>query len=133
MDQSASHICGNSLRSHEGKGTVGCLFSILMIGIAVFVLIQAFPPYYAFKNFETDAKTEISRAGANFFDDETLIHNLLDLARKNEIRLKREQIKVERFAGQVNIRITYTVPLDLIVYQRSMDFEVKASSFIGRL
>jgi hypothetical protein len=121
------------LRGDEGKGTAGCLFSLLILIVGILVAVKAGPPYFAYKSFESDVKTEISRAGAHFYDDELLMRNLLDLAKKNEIRLNQDEVKIERFAGQIFVTITYSVPLDLFVYQRDMDFNIAASSFIGRL
>jgi hypothetical protein len=117
----------------EGKGTAGCLFFFVLLGIAVFVGLRIVPPYFSYASFETDVKTEISRAGAHFFDDETIIKDILDLARRNEIRLTEQNIKIERFAGQVFVTVRYSVPEDLFVYRRNLDFEVKASSYIGKL
>jgi len=124
-------IC--SLHSNEGKGTAGCLFSLLLLTLATVVAIKVGPPYFAYRSLQADVKTEVSRAGAHFFDDETLIQGILDLARKNEIPLKREAIKVERFAGQLYIKVHYSVPVDFIVYQRDVDFDITAQSYIGRL
>lgn len=122
-----------SLRSNEGKGTAGCLFSLLLLALATVAAIKVGPPYFAYRSLQADVKTEVSRAGAHFYDDETLIKGILDLARKNEIPLKREAIKVERFAGQLYIKIHYSVPVDFLVYQRDVDFDITAQSFIGRL
>ena len=121
------------LRAEEGKGTAGCLFFLLLTAVALFVGIRVGPDYYSYKGFETDVQTEVSRAGANFADEESVVRNILALARKNEIRLKRENIKMEHFAGKVHVTVKYTVQIDLIVYQRDVDYEVKASSFVGRL
>jgi len=62
--------------------------------VASFMVIRVGPDYYAYKSFEADVKTEASRAGANFLDDETILRNVIDLARKNEIRLKEENVKM---------------------------------------
>ena len=123
----------NFLHSTEGKGAVGCLISLLILAVGILIAAKVAPPYFAYKSFESDVKTEISRAGAHFYDDEILMRNLLDLAKRNEIRLKEEEVKIERFAGQIFIKINYTVPVDLIVYEKDMDFSISASSFIGRL
>lgn len=122
-----------SLREHEGKGTVGCLFFLLVAAIVIFLVVRVGPVYYANKSLEADVRTEASRAGANFLSDESIIKNVLDLARRNEIRIKRENVKLERFAGQMFITIEYSIPVDLIVTERTMNFKIKASSFIGRL
>lgn len=120
-------------RSEEGKGAAGCLLFILVLAAAVMVGIRIWPDYYAFKSLETDVKTEVSRAGANFFDDETLLKNVLLLAKRNEVRVAREHIKIDRFAGQIFLTVRYTIPLDLGFYKWNKAFEIKASSFIGRL
>ena len=121
------------LRCNEGKGTAGCLVSLLILVIGILVAAKVCPPYFAYKSFESDVKTEISRAGAHFYDDELLMRNLLDLARRNEIRLKEDEVKIERFAGQIFVKINYSVPIDLVVYEKDLDFNISASSFIGRL
>jgi hypothetical protein len=120
-------------RSSEGKGAVGCILFLALAAAATVVGIRLIPIYYSVKSFETDVKTEVSRAGANFYSDEVLLKNVLDLARRNEMRIKREDIKLERLAGQVFVTIQYTTPVDFVVIQRDMKFDIKASSFVGRL
>lgn len=119
--------------SAVGKGTTGCFVFLLLLGIAVLVGFKLGPDYYSYSNFRDEVKTEASRAGAHFLDDDTIIKEVLDLARKNEIRLKREDVKVERLAGQVFITIRYSVPQDIYGFQRIAEYEIKVSSYIGRL
>lgn len=120
-------------RDAEGKGTLGCLISILLVGILIFLCMQLGPPYFAYKGLETDIGTEISKAGSHFYGDDVLLQNILDVAKKNEVRLKRENIKIERFAGQVQALIEYSVPVDLYLFRHTMNFRIKASSYIGTL
>jgi hypothetical protein len=122
-----------ALLDTDGKGLTGCLVFLVFLGILCFAVIRVGPDYYGFKSFEADVKTEASRAGANFFDDETIVKDIIDLARKNEIRLKEENIKVERFAGQIFIKVHYVLNADFIVYQRDIDMDFSVSSYIGRL
>lgn len=116
-----------------GKGLTGCVVAMIMLGIFILISMRVGPPYFAVKSFEADVKKEASRAGANAMDDETVVRNLLDLARRNEMHLDQENIRIERYAGQIHIKIHYTMPLDLIVYQRDLDFNIEASSYVGRL
>ena len=122
-----------NLYGYDGKGTAGCMISVLLLLVAVFVGIKLIPIYYSNSNFESAVKTEASRAGAHFFDDDTIIKDVLDLAKRNDIRIKRDNIKVERFNGQVHLYITYSVPVDFVFYQRNLIFNVKSSSLIGSL
>jgi hypothetical protein len=117
----------------EGKGLIGCMLSIVLLAAAVFCAITLGPVYYNNLNFESDVKTEVSRAGAHIADNETVIKNIMDLAKRNEIRLSRQDIKVERYAGQVHIKLEYSVPVDLLVIERNWTFKINVSSFIGSL
>jgi hypothetical protein len=121
------------LQGTEGKGMIGCVLLLVVIGAAIYLGIVLAPIYYANFNLESGVKTEISRAGAHFLDDETMIKDVLDLARRNEVRLTRENISVDRFAGQVHLTIHYAVPVDFILFEHDLNFEIKESSFIGTL
>ena len=116
-----------------GKGAVGCVIFLVLAGIATFAGIKIVPDYYAHKSFEGEVQTQVARAGANFIDDETMIKDLLALAKKNEVKISRNHIKVERFAGQIIVSIEYNRPVDFIVFQKDMEFKIKASSYVGRL
>ncbi len=121
------------LMSSEGKGTLGCLVSILLLGALVIFCQRVGPPYFSYKSLQGDVDTEISKAGSHFFTDEVLIQNILDVAKKNEVRLKREDIKVDRLAGQVQVSFQYSVPVDLLIFEHTFEFKIKASSYIGTL
>jgi hypothetical protein len=121
------------LLDSEGKGLLGCLTALVLLGVGIYLGITLGPIYYSNSNFESDIKTEVSRAGAHFYDDETIIKDVIDLGKKNEIRLERQNIKVDRFAGQMHINVNYSVPVDFIVMQKELNFRVSASSFVGSL
>ncbi len=121
------------LRDSEGKGLLGCLIFIVLFAVAIFLGITLGPIYYSNYSFESELRTEASRAGSHFMDDETVVKDIMDLAKRNEIQLVREDIKLERFAGQLHITVNYAVPVDLLVTRRNLNFEIVASSFIGAL
>ncbi len=121
------------IRDVDGKGTFGCLVALVLIAAGIVVGVRLGPPYFAYKSLQDDVATQVSRAGAHFFNDESLVQNILDVARKNSVTLKKENIRVERFAGQVHVVINYSVPVDLIVMQHTFNFEIKSASFVGTL
>ncbi len=123
----------DSLRGCEGKGLVGCMTFLILFVAAAIVAIKVGPIYYANFNFESDVKTEASRAGARFLDDETIVKDLIAMAKKNEIRIRKENIKIDRFAGQLHIEVNYSVPVDFFFLERNLNFKIKASSFVGSL
>ena len=121
------------LHDPEGKGVVGCVLLIVVLGAAIYFGIVLAPLYYANFNFESGIKTEVSRAGAHFLDDDTIVKDIMDLARRNEIRLTSQNISVDRFAGQVHIKVSYSVPVDFILFDHNLTFNIDVSSFVGTL
>jgi hypothetical protein len=133
MESSRGVLNLRQFESADGKGMAGCLFFLALLGIAFFVGIVAGPTYYSYYGFETDVKAAVSRAGANFLDNEAVAKDILDIAKRNEIRLTRENVKLERFAGQLFVTVQYSVPVDFIILEQTLNFEVKASTYVGRL
>jgi hypothetical protein len=121
------------LHESEGKGLLGCLLSIVVLGVAVFLAIALGPIYYNNMNFESDLKTEVSRAAAHILSTDTMVKDILDLARRNEISLTKDNIKIEHYAGRVNVTVDYSVPVDLLVIERDFNFKISLSSFVGSL
>ena len=121
------------LQSSEGKGLVGCIAALVLLAVAIYLGITIGPIYYSNLNFKNGVKTTASRAGAHFFSDEQIAREIMDLAKRDEIRIKKEDISVDRFAGQVHIQVNYSVPVDFILFNHDLSFEVEASSFVGNL
>jgi hypothetical protein len=121
------------LNAHEGKGTFGCMVLLALFGVVIFLGIKAGPIYYANSSFESDVKTEASRAGSHFLDNETVTSDILDLAKRHEIRIAKENIHLSRSVNQLRIVVHYTVPVDFIILEHDLDFNIEASSFVGRL
>ena len=123
----------HKLRDPQGKGLFGCMVMIVLAGVAIYLGIMLVPVYYTNFNFESQVKTEAARAGAHFLDDEAIVKNVLNMARRHEIRLGRQDISIERFAGQLHIRVNYAVPVNLMIMDYDLKFKIDASSFIGSL
>jgi hypothetical protein len=125
--------CLRRLRDPEGKGMLGCIVMIVLFAVAIYLGIVLAPIYYANFNFESAVKTEVSRAGARSLDNEAIIRDIMDLAKRDEIRIDREDISIDRFAGQVHVAVHYTVPVNFIVFDHDIEFNITGSSFIGSL
>jgi hypothetical protein len=121
------------VKSCDGKGALGCLATLVLLSAAAFVGVKTGPTYFTYKSLEADVRTEVSRAGAHFFNDQTIVENLLDVAKKNSVHLRKEDIKVDRLGGQLQVIIDYSVPMDFILVTTTINFEIKASSFLGAL
>ncbi len=122
-----------SLRDSEGKGLFGCLVLLVLFAAAVFATVKLAPVYYANYNLESEIKTEVSRAGSHGMTDEQIMKDIKDLARRNEIVLENENIKLRRLAGQLHIEIEYGVPVDLMLFEKTINFKINEASFVGAL
>jgi len=123
----------DALRDSEGKGFLGCMGAIVVLAAIIFVGIKLGPVYYSNYTFEEGLKTVVSRAGARYTPNETIVIDILELAQQNDINLTHENskdnIKIERFAGQIHINVRYYVPVDFLILRRNLKFEIKLSSF----
>jgi len=125
--------CRNLLHNTEGKGITGCLVFIVLLGLTIFLSIELIPVYYSYYSMESEVKREISKAGAHSLRDEEIVHNILDVAKRNDVPLKEEGIQIERIAGQIIIIVRYAVPTDFVVLKRDLNFQIRVSSFVGAL
>ena len=121
------------LRDIEGKGMIGCVIFLVLIVIAIFLAIQVVPIYYSNYSIESEIKTEVSRAGAHFLEDETIIRDIRAMGKKNDVLLEKENIKIQRLAGQIVIDVNYSVLVDFIIFERDLNFHIRASSFVGTI
>jgi hypothetical protein len=119
------------LRGSDGKGILGCLLILVLIGIVIVLAIGIGPVYYSHNKFEAAVQAEVSRAGSQSLNDEVIIHSILAAAESNKIGLTPKNIMVERYAGQVHIEVNYTVPVSFVFFVRDIHFQIQASSFIG--
>jgi hypothetical protein len=101
--------------------------------VAIYLAIIVGPIYYSNYNFESDVRTEIVRAGAHFLDDDTITKDILDLAKRDEIRLAKDNIAIDHFAGQVHVHVHYSVPVDFGPIEHNLSFQISGSSFTGSL
>ncbi|PYU90087.1 MAG: hypothetical protein DMG08_19140 [Acidobacteria bacterium] len=127
------HGSGLNYKNQEGKGAVGCLIFLLVLAICILAVVRLWPDYYAYKTLDTELRTEASRAGANFLEDEAIMANVLQLAKRSDVYITKKNVKIARIAGQIFITVHYSVPIDFIFYTWNMECDIKASSFVGRL
>ena len=117
----------------EGKGSLGCMFSIVALIVGAFVGIKTLPLYYSVNTFETDVKSEVTRAGARFYDDTTVVNDILELAKKDEVGVKPENVKVRREGNQLFVTIDWTAPVDLIFFEYTFQLSVNTSGYVGKV
>ena len=122
--------------NQRGKGRLGCIFSLLILGSLGFSLYRIIPPYFSYYQLK-DGVGEIATLSAVGFiprSDGTpgrssgtvpeIQEAVLVKARELEIPLEKENIKVRREGQVVFISVSYVVPIDLLVdvYYHTFEF-----------
>ena len=115
--------------NEEGKGSVGCMLSLVVMAIVLFIAFKVGPPYYNNYNLASELKSTVSRMSARALKEEVVIKDLIRIAEKNDIVLTKKNIKISRFGGNLYIEIDYTVPIDFLILQRELHFKMKEESF----
>jgi hypothetical protein len=117
------------LRNQQGRGTLGCLFSFLVLGMLAYLGYKFVPPYVSHYELK-DALDEfavyevagagVAKRGTALDTQEVVIHK----AKEMGIKLEKENIKIERMTDKIFIHVNYSVPIDLPngVYQLKFDF-----------
>ena len=126
-------------RIHSGRGRLGCIFSLLVLGTLVFGLYRIVPLYFGYYQLE-DAVKEIATLSAVGFlprSDGTpgrssgtvpeIQEAVLAKAKELEIPLNKENVQVLREGQNVSITVSYVVPVDYLVgvYNYPLSFTVR--------
>jgi hypothetical protein len=123
----------DTLMNAEGKGFLGCMIAIILMAAIIFAGVKLSPIYYSDYLFEEDLKNLTSQAGARYISDDEITEDILQLAKKNKINIKqkdaKKDIEIKRFAGQVHINVRYYVPVNFLIFKKTLKFEIKLSSF----
>ena len=113
----------------EGKGSLGCIFAILLMVLVLFFAFTLFPPYMNHYEFKSEMKQAVARAGARAMTDENIRKDLIQTAEKNKIVLKSENIQIRHMAGQIVITVEYTIPINFLIMTKDLRFNLEESSW----
>ncbi|MBI4454313.1 MAG: hypothetical protein HY644_00260 [Acidobacteria bacterium] len=123
-----------SYEDQRGEGRLGCLIVLLLALIFGFVSFKVIPVYIDRMNFEEDLAREASRAGANFWTDEKMKQDVLQMAGFRSFQLQEKNITISRSGpsrGEVRIEVKYSVPVRFPRYTHVFNFQSKSSSIVG--
>jgi len=113
----------------EGKGSLGCIFALFLMVVALLLAFKLGPPFMNHYEFKSDMKQAVARAGARAMTDENIRKDLIQTAEKNKIVLKNENIQIRHMAGQVVITVEYTIPVNFLIITKDLRFNIEESSW----
>lgn len=104
-------------RRHEhGRGAVGCLFSLVVIGALVVIGLKAVPARIAVAELQDYAVRQAESASLPGFSDEEISKHILEKARELKLPVEASALRVSRGGGEVRVQLHYSMPLDFGFY-----------------
>jgi len=115
--------CGQKGASH----LKAILWTVLLVSM-IYVAVKVVPVLIDEYQFQ-DSLQEIARfASVNRRTPEQLKQAVMDVAQKQDLPVEVDNIKVGQNGGNIRIHVDYTVTVDLMVYQWTMNFHPEASN-----
>jgi hypothetical protein len=119
---------GQTWARERGGSKLGTLLTLLVLAAMVFAAIKMIPAYFANYQFQDSMETEARFAISNRKTEDDIREDIWKKMQELGIPGKRDDIKVISNEGAVQISLDYRVPVDLQVYQFSLDFHPHADN-----
>jgi hypothetical protein len=113
-----------------GSSNIGCILSFVLLLFVVFAGIRVVPTRIAVAEMQDFCERQAERASLPHFSDEDIAASILQKAKENDLPIKKEDIKVWRDGGRVNILVKYHVVFDLGVYKYDWPVEHKVERIL---
>lgn len=120
-------------KSSHGGGTTGCLMSLILLLAFGYVSYQLVPIYYHGSQFKDEVDSLVRRMAVRSFGEEKLRSEIMDLAGRKGIPLKKENLKIQRLSDRMVVDVQYDREFKTPVYSRILHFEFQVESFVGAL
>ena len=116
----------------RGGARLRLVLTLLFIGAMILVAVEIIPPYFAYYQFEDAIKSEAKFALTGYpkksMDD--IRNDIYKKAQELDIPASKDEIQlsVDSANGRVDIGLDYSVPIDLKVYQFTLQFHPHADN-----
>jgi len=118
-------------KSREHGGSKASLFlTLLVLGAMAFAMIKIVPVYFANYEFQDSIESE-SRFALTGYPKKTpddVRNDIWTKAKELGIPAQKDSIKIAMDNGSVDIGLDYSVPIDLAVYQFTLQFHPHADN-----
>lgn len=131
MPSNAKSAARTALRSRErGSSKLNTLFALVIFGGMIFSAVKIVPPYFANYQFQDAIETESKFALTGYpkRSQDDIQEEVFQKAQSLGIPAKRDDVRVAMGEGAVSISLDYSVPIDLQVYQFTLQFHPHADN-----
>jgi hypothetical protein len=115
----------------RGTARLNLIMTLLFLGATIFVAVKIIPPYFTNYQFQDAVESEARFALAGYprKSEDDIRQDIFDKAQKLDLPIKKkEEILVTMNQGSVSISLDYSIPIDLLVYQFSLQFHPHADN-----
>ena len=111
-------------RPQRGFLSFGLIVSLLVLASIVFLALRLLPPYIS--NYECEQAVQALALQATYtnMSEDDIMKSVISKADGYGIELEPHQVKVHKAEGTVDITAHYAVPVDLMVSQVELHFEL---------
>jgi hypothetical protein len=116
-------------RGQSGAMNLSGVLLILVVAAMIFAAFRLLPPYIS--NYQLQDALENIARGATYnarITAEDIRGEVMTEIRELGIPADESQVEVQRTGVSVNIAVSYTVPVDLLVHQVDLNFEPAAGN-----
>jgi hypothetical protein len=117
-------------RRQRGGSKLNLLFTLAVMGAMVFVASKIVPVYFANYQMQDSIETEsrFALTGYPKKNADDIRNDILQKAQELGIPAQKDAIQVDLENGSVDISLNYSVPIDLAVYQFTLQFHPHADN-----
>ncbi len=116
----------SSQRSQSGEGRLRAIFYTVILVTAVFLAIKLVPPYVTEYQLQDKMNEQAKFAVVNRYSEDQIRDILFKVIQDLDIPATREDIKMASTNHGVSISVSYTVPVDFLVYKTDLTFSPKS-------
>ena len=110
------------LRRQRGAGGLKAIVYLAVLIVAIFVAVKLVPPFVADYQLKDKMNEQARFAIVNRYSDDKVRDLLFKVIQDLDIPAKRDDIKVNPTNHGMEISISYSVPVDFMVYKTDLNF-----------
>jgi cell division protein FtsL len=109
-------------RSQRGEGKIKAILYLAILAAGVFVAFKIVPVYVAEYQLKDKMSEQARFAVVNHYSEDKVRDIIYQTVQDLDIPAKREDIKLTNTHAGMAISLSYSVPVDFIVYQTELNF-----------
>jgi type III secretion system FlhB-like substrate exporter len=97
-------------RGQRGEGNAGCLIGLIVLALVGYLAYKMIPVKVKAADLKQTVTDEAKMAGSH--GDSVIVNQILATARKNQLPVTEDNIKINRSSAEITVDVDYDVPID---------------------